>query len=68
MSLMRFLPIKLRTLTRQRWARGRGGSERETCQKCELNRFKLERDIHVCGKRKMGGGEVKIEALSAVVR
>lgn len=64
---MRFLPIKLRTLTRQRWARGRGGSVREAGQKCELSRFKLGRDIHVCGKRRMGGGGVKTEALSAMV-
>lgn len=43
-SLMRFLPTRLRTLMRQRWERGRGGSERQAGQKHEQNRFELESD------------------------
>lgn len=57
-SLMRFLPIRLRTLTRQRWARGRGGSEREAGQKHEQSRFEPERDSWDSGKRRMGGGKM----------
>ena len=66
-SLMRFLPTRLRTLMRQRWERGRGGSERQAGQKREKNRFKLERASlawPVSSKGKTGEGGMRKRGLS----